>query len=229
MFSLSVIFFALNTVSTVSVVKKLAQLDRAKGTKESLYDLYDRATVHSLSDTNSSITLEMILANEKSLNLFINHLSKEYSLEILLSTIEFVQFQKYLQPHLNQDTLLDVKKENCDGIKILKFPSNVPRSEIIESNDMKEQSVLEISKHVARGLYNKYIAIASEFEVNISGIMRDELLDIVVLKIDDLTIKDFYTLFEECKNEMIALQISALQRMRYEKEFNDIAVLFELV
>lgn len=238
---MSMVFFAMNIVSTVMIVRKQTVTDKAKGAKEYLYDLYHRGNVNSISNSNTTATLSMILGNEKSLNLFMNHLSKEYSLEILLSTIEFMQFQQYLQKHMNGNMKvqythqLDVSSESTVDsyeIKVIKFPVNIPRSQIIEECKVagKQQSVLDVGKDIALGLYDKYIKFGSEFEINISGIMKDKLEDLIVIKeMKDMTVEDLCFLYEDCKNEMITLQISALHRMRYEKEYNDIMTLFQSV
>lgn len=56
-------------------------------------------------------------------------------MEILLSFIEFTQFQQYLYGHLEV-----ADDDELNNVTLLKFPSNIPMSEIIEDDEGKEMN-----------------------------------------------------------------------------------------
>ena len=103
-------------------------------------------------------------------------------MENLLSYIEFTQFQEMAMDQLEEK---DNDKDSTDPElnQMIRLPSNIPLSAILEykspgacSNSLespnKQQKKLEL-KIKAHYLYNKYIKVGSEFEINISGMQRD--------------------------------------------------------
>ena len=48
----------------------------------------------------SLITLNQILSHPKAFDLFVHHVAKEFSIECLLSYVEFVQFKKFMYNHM---------------------------------------------------------------------------------------------------------------------------------
>ena len=84
------------------------------------------------------------------------------------------------------------------------------------------------AKIKAHKLYNKYIAVGSEFEINISSNERNNLRNILSnlesLLSYNINITDLMKLFESCKNEMIALQSHSLYRFKYTNEYASIVL-----
>merc|ERR1712157_257155 len=115
---------------------------------------------------------------------------------------------------------------------MLKLPNNIPVSMILDTESRYEypkDNELNITdvKIKAHQIYNKYIKVGSEFEINISGIQRDEIAEImdsveVLLNNDDANVTKLFELFNECKLEMVQLLRSALNRFKYEDEFDEI-------
>ena len=183
------------------------------------------------------ITVDMTLANESAIHAFMVHLSKEYSMEVLLSYIEFIQFQKYVTDRLQDEKL---RSEVLDKTKLtdFEFPANIPLSEIIES---EQQIVIDVSDSVdvndmllneakikAHKLYNKYIDTGSEFEINISAVERQKMSDLLS-ELDDLltsniNLKDLILSFEDCKQEMKMLLGFSMIRFKQEAECGEITM-----
>eukprot|EP01084_Bolivina_argentea_P155635 271209_1 len=162
---------------------------------------------------------EDIFGNEKIFHLFMVHLSSEYSMECLLSVIEFIQFQKYIidRDELNIDQ--NILKNEILFIDI-EFPSNVPMSGIVNRNDDEYQNdrMLEYKKK-AYNLWEKYIEERSYFEINISALQRDKLNDTLsslrlLKKNKDITVNDMVLMFEDSKQEMIKLIGYSLSRFQ---------------
>eukprot|EP01084_Bolivina_argentea_P149660 261411_1 len=203
-FSGSIILFSMIFISTVYIRQKLSTpIMRLKSVQ----------SIDTNQQIDDNITLQMVLSNEKSLNLFMNHLSTEYSMEILLCCIEIMQYQNYVKEFIT----------DFGNVEDVQFPINTPISEILmDSND---KSVTENAKKKAHKLYKKYICEFAEFEVNISGTMRDlfkETFEDLDQLISDTSIgvNELYMVFEECKTEMISLQLISFERFKREKAFD---------
>ena len=74
--------------------------------------------------------LSDILTNEGAFDLFIGHLSKEFSIEIMIAFVEFTQYELFVLNNLQ--CLKDSQKELNDLLKGT-FYSNIPQSGIIDS------------------------------------------------------------------------------------------------
>lgn len=125
----------------------------------------------------SSITLQMVLENEEAVHLLMLYLSKQYSMELLLSFIEFVQYQQWILHDLGIAALTPQSSAS------MQFPCNIPHSEIIEMDeitivgDIVCESSLYSAKKKAHRLYKKFIAVGSEYEINISYVERGAVED----------------------------------------------------
>merc|ERR1711933_506950 len=75
------------------------------------------------------IRLRAVLSHKISIHTFMLHLSKEYSMELLLAAIEFVQYQQYILPHLNNNDY------DLNVHKLVEFHSNVPKTYIVVNDE----------------------------------------------------------------------------------------------
>ena len=207
---LNALFFLLIYVSTTIIINKNVQ------------------NQHPVSkDDNGDATLKKVLSNQDSIHLFMIHLSKEYSMECLLSWIEFTQFQNYIEPQLNMDVpIQSTHLKNVDPT----IPSTIPMSEIIETKEniptnvvctSVEDEKIYFAKIKAHKIYNKYIKVDSEFEINIHSSHRETVTNILhdldFLISYYITMDDLCTLFEELKQEMMILLKWSLFRQRDSK------------
>ena len=109
--------------------------------------------------------MEDILADASFLNQIAKHLVSELSTECLLSLIEFQQFKSHLIECLKIDDLST--KEIW-----FKLAESVPLSDIVHH---EEQTDLKSFRRRARDLYEKYVMVDSDFEINIPDKMRRQL------------------------------------------------------
>lgn len=141
-------------------------------------------------------SLQSILADDKLLDLFANHLTKEMCIECLLSVIEMQQFKNYLKKQLNVE----------HAIVIVDLSSNVPRSELVYG---KQEPTLDAFKEIAYELHKKYVEEGSEFEINISSRMRrgleSKISDHAQWMKDNVTKDDLSLLFDDAMEENIKL------------------------
>ena len=178
---------------------------------------------------SNDVTVEKVVCDDQMIHAFMVHLSKEYSMEILLSFIEFNQFQKYIRTQMERNGI-----EIPDGIELSEFPANVPKSQIVEGtaddivmiiDSNKDDTFIDNAKIKAHQLYQKYVKPGSEFEINISFQERNKLSNLLdkldVLLSCNVNLTDLLSLFEECKGEMKLLLQWSLTRFKNEGEFLD--------
>ena len=194
---------------------------------------------HTLNTRERAINqLKKILSNELRLNSFVTHLSEEYCLEILLSYIEFTQFQKFLISKNKVD-------QDCNNEEIINtiFADSVPLSNLLqENNDIRngrshtmdlngDEDGIEIVttsdnddiedlkdfKQRVHDLWNKYISESSPNEINICGEDRRKLkqsLGDPYILITNLEIgyNQLFELIELCRIEMENLLLQSIVR-----------------
>eukprot|EP00483_Globobulimina_turgida_P012289 UN12311 len=114
------------------------------------------------------------------------------------------------------------------NLNFFEIPSNVPISDIIDSKDENEiiETLLSV-KIRAHKLYEKYIKVSSEFQVNISGRMSDAigaiLSDLNVLKNNnEISLKDLVLLFDSPRYEMLLLLEFSFSRFKATNDFDEI-------
>ena len=153
-------------------------------------------------------------------------------MELLLSSVEIMQFQNYLRNYGDSDG-----DQDWPRVIDIELPNTIPMSMIVESaeiipNESVDDVFLYQSKIKAHKLYNKYIKIGCEFELNIEASQRRELQtaleDLQILLASDMTLKDLYILFEDAKQEMNVLLTFSLNRFRSDTgEFAKVVTLFD--
>eukprot|EP01084_Bolivina_argentea_P144088 252890_1 len=189
------------------------------------------------------ISLDDILSDSKSLHLFMVHLTKEFSIELILSYIEFYQFQEFCLNEINSVKIIihtDDKREIMDTqphVETMHMNDlkNVPKSQIVHETcssikfDLTNlhKQILADSKMKAHELYNKYIAQGSKFEINISDKMRKKLINILEDKDNlmnkiNINLADLVKLFEEPKNEMKMLLQYSYERFKDSEEYEEV-------
>ena len=159
---------------------------------------------HTVSDKKQ---LQMILSNEPKFELFILWMYREFSHETILSFIELVQYKLFC--------IEIVKQKHNEQLECqYKFYENMPKSSIVYA--MEKANKYEF---MAQKLYAKYIQEFSEFEVNISGLLRDKYQ-----RLDEnnwnLEIKEMVTVFDEVIDEMYYLMIQSFARFKSESRLS---------
>lgn len=148
-------------------------------------------------------------------------------MECLLSYVEFAQYRDavYLE-------LIDRKLLSDQDIKDLaklpfNLPSTVPKSSIVYGRPFdKDDSNEDFKKKIKRKafiLFNKYIKIGSEYEINIAYRLRREMT-LSMGNLDEFLEKDISELellmiFDECCAEMITLVQDAFRRFTTTTQF----------
>ena len=117
-----------------------------------------------LVNNDDTLSLQSILADDRLLDLFANHLVRDYSIECLLSLIEMQQFKCHIKEQLNVN----------GGTEMLELAAKAPRSEVVHK-EITLTPDLNTLKGIAHTLFEKYVKEGSEFEINIPSRLRQRL------------------------------------------------------
>eukprot|EP01084_Bolivina_argentea_P004120 7803_1 len=192
---------------------------------------------------NRKFDIRQILQNEIGFNEFARHLTRELCIENLLFLVETSQW-------------LDVLSEQygfTEDILQLKFTDSAPKSPIVDKYNIgiNNLKVVQIGVHdlpcdneylQSVLLFEKYISNDAIFCVNISGMCRKKLYKqfgygddnkrgnddmLKVLQQDKITHEQLFNLFDESRQEVLLLLLSAFRRFKrteqYEKVCNAIS------
>lgn len=105
------------------------------------------------------------------------------------------------------------------------LPSTVPESEIVFGNlgldheNVTNSDKIDCCKRVGTRLYKKYIANGSEYEINISSLMRDDLTNLMNdenswLTSININENDLYSMFDASRSEIYKLMYFSFFRMK---------------
>ena len=139
-------------------------------------------------------------------------------MENLLAFIEFTQFQRYLTENMDVTVEAD----------IIEFPSNIPLSAILE--EKIDMNIVRDAKTKAFRIYQKYVAVGSEFEINVSYESREKAKSILsdlhkLLRDKRMTSDVLFKMFEDCRQEIWMLLIRSYWRFRSQPEFDEFDVI----
>ena len=161
--------------------------------------------------------LTELLMNSVAFEAFMTHLCHEFSMENLLSLVEFLQFQKYMA---NQIGYYDDKDMNKDGNEeeegllcdIVVLPDIVPFSAIVTDIDLNV-------KEKAYALYQKYIGDESVYTINISFRVRSKLNNYMKdrdewMENNEIGDHEMMNIFNNCCKEIRALMNDSYGRFR---------------
>eukprot|EP01083_Nonionella_stella_P078727 215601_1 len=175
-----------------------------------------------------SAGLEEIFRDENRLNLFMQHLISEFSMECLLSVIEFQQYKYAAIKALNSMKMSDLdtalvacaliseplELEDIDGpppqdYDTVFLQSHVPLSDIVFKHfEMYHDTTIEF-KIKAFKLYKKYIEPRSRFEINICSKTRQKLTEHMqyydewVNANGSITDRELINIFDRANSEML--------------------------
>ena len=167
--------------------------------------------------------LREILSDDDTINLFMAHLINEFSMECLLSLIEFTQFRDYGMEMLKIDQeAVDAKTGSTANIT---FAADVPKSDIVYGDIamVTMDDTLRGFKMKAYKLYRKYVMIGAEYEVNVSyrtrGILDKHMNDYDnwVNNRDRISKDNLVTIFDDVMMEMTKYLEYSRARFNYHK------------
>ena len=199
-------------------------------------------------NVQTTVSLAKILKNTEYFQLFMEHLMMEFSTEVIISFIEFQQFQQYMMSiHEFDGELGTMRDAFVAEYRIYELNKEVPLSWIVynsqdphgvndrlleelssklnEDGDKSREYMVQllIVKNIAYKLYIKYLKSGSEFEINISAMAREEFEDMMDNYLEWIMLNqssmDLLDLFQETKLEMLMLLDYSYLRFIKSEEF----------
>eukprot|EP01083_Nonionella_stella_P269076 910131_1 len=169
-------------------------------------------------DQMESIKLDQMLTNNEHFTCFMKHLANEFSMELLLSLVEFIQFKQLIHEQI-KGTSTDLA-EDVHRFSDIELAKCIPQSSIVHDPDYE----LEVK---AFKLYRKYVAVSSEWEINVHSAVRQQLMhrfDVTYhAKSKDESIEwtptALYIVFDDCSQEMMKLLRYSLTRFKTKPEY----------
>eukprot|EP01083_Nonionella_stella_P160255 523659_1 len=187
-----------------------------------------RNTLLKSSDGASRIELTQILKSKPAIKVFCGHLSREFSIELMCSYIEFHQYQCYLME------MFDIKE--LETVHLSEFAGDLVVSSIISDDDdlTADDGGMETgnlpmlkAKWKAYRLFNKYVRCGSAYEINVDYDLRSQVDTFffndnweIFSAFENVQPKDLLLVFERCKHEMIKLMIHSLDRFQTKNDEN---------
>ena len=170
----------------------------------------------------SDIQLPFILNDGVLYDLFMYHLMSEFSMECLLAFTEFEQYR------LKCHDVFGLDVQTTGDMRNVILAENIPKSAIVYDGDGSRDNDENVSifKLKAYRLFRKYIAIGSEFEINISYSARRELINLMndhdkwlneAIQID---LNDLSNLFASCCDQIYGLLNDSVVRFKTTAAFS---------
>eukprot|EP01084_Bolivina_argentea_P230406 388661_1 len=181
-------------------------------------------------DTSVHEKLRNVLKNQNDLESFIEYLLHEFSQELILSFIECVQFKQYFNElcmqydhKFDSQHIVSSLTSNIDDNNF-ELDGSIPKSAIVYTvNNLdlsdREEFILHF-RNCSYLLFQKYIVVSSELEINISSRLRGKYYGMMNNKemwinrsVESKT--EIETLFDPVINEMFFLMIQSFSRYIY--------------
>ena len=183
-------------------------------------------------------TMQSVLIDEQKCEAFVDWMYREFSSEVILSFLEFIQFRKFVNEEIKKMDGVDIDGDS-DPYDFALF-GGMPQSSIIynsfqfdeavvpsdlvdvpslsadvESDGSPTQNPLIRCKRIAQLLFEKYIDYDAQHEINISGRLRDKYVEMERMEYDGMDLKQFVTVYDEVISEMMKYQSESY--MRFER------------
>ena len=158
---------------------------------------------------------------------YIIHLSREFSMKLLLAFVECMQFQKYVFTNIEIDG--DVIASYL--FNEVELYDDIIKSDIVYSptNEFgKNDNDIAEYKRKATKLYEKYIEYGSEYEILITKSMRQNMSDVMShldwINDDEYNMNDVLKLFNECCIEIYRILLMGFGRFQATKQYTKLSL-----
>eukprot|EP01084_Bolivina_argentea_P026696 49677_1 len=256
--SLSV--FGLAMIQTAWITRQI-KMDPAYRNQHTI--LSNMNEMNDMQKSNKEITMKSYLSEQQGFDKFVQHLQKEFCLEIILFLIETNQFKELVKKRqklqfIHEETCEEYKTDIYGGIfgevmvpksqivyqifkdeqpnmeptksfrnKILSI-DGLPEFVMTHSNNRSTINLDEMSKLKTACflLYDRYIRIGAELELNISYHVRYSLIQLLsnptqfIEKNHDVNKDKLFALFDDAIKEQMSLMMYSFTRFKVELKFS---------
>eukprot|EP01083_Nonionella_stella_P070762 189484_1 len=128
-------------------------------------------------NNQNTIQLKETLNSKELIEAFFIHLADEFSVELLLSFVEFTQFKSCLMnDHGFMDKIQDIV--HGDALRNVSIYNRLPQSHIVYES---HKHVPHVGRYlwITKALFDKYVNYGAEFEINISYKDKQQIISFV--------------------------------------------------
>eukprot|EP01084_Bolivina_argentea_P046516 85668_1 len=161
-----------------------------------------------------------VLKNEKKFEAFVHWMYREFSSETILCFIELLQFKQLLKEKIIVSNDVISEQQNVRKMKGKReyiLYENIPKSSIVYGNDSKSMDDISCFRNIAHLLYEKYVKINGELEVNIGFGLRDTYFNLDKNNYQDIEASKFIGLFDEVMEEMFKFMVQSFRRFDHQE------------
>ena len=176
--------------------------------------------------------LRETLDDEQKCEAFIDGMYREFSSEVILSFLEFVQFKKYIKEQIGK--ICVAGDEDPYNFQLY---DGMPRSTIVYDPSRLEQRMTPLSldgvsslsgdsesgarssdnslmrcRKIAHLFFEKYIDYHSEHEINISGPLRNKYVKLEQGQYEAMELEQFVTIYDDLIAEMMKYMAASCRR-----------------
>eukprot|EP01084_Bolivina_argentea_P074810 135686_1 len=178
-------------------------------------------------DLNSvqGLQLKQLFSKQRFFEVYMAHLSKEFSMHFMLALIEIIQFQQIVMEE--NENNLDVNQFENSLFRHCAFYKDVPLSTIVfGDNDEKEQ--LYITKTKANTIFSKYIVYGAEYEILLTYETRERVSEVMShldwIEDESIDIEQILQLFDECTGEIFSVLLDGFGRFQATQQYADLSI-----
>eukprot|EP01084_Bolivina_argentea_P126892 224548_1 len=170
-----------------------------------------------------SYQLKEILNDKQMFQVYMLHLSKEFSMKLLLALIECIQLQQYI--FMKKDMMnVNINPNDKFAFQKIQLYDDIVKSEIVFNNEeeVKSDQLTQIKKK-ANKLFNKYIEYGSVYEIfiteNTRGNMSEVMSHLDWIEDDDINVNHVMKLFDDCGQEIYFILLSQFGRFQATNQY----------
>ena len=176
------------------------------------------------------------LSNKAASETFFEYLLMDLSPEIIVAFIELIQYQQFIEQHMDSSLDFDEKEsEMCFLYKEIYFDESIPKSVIVfgdeqswdNNSNMYRDIFLSTCKMKAHKLYLKFIEYGvSEFEINITEQVRENLNELMQDKHEWLesqfNLEQLLILYNGCCLELFESMLQSFNRFQQTSKYQQL-------
>eukprot|EP01083_Nonionella_stella_P214714 773438_1 len=190
------------------------------------YSVTDSTRVKSQHKVSVVEKLLQLLQNAQSFESFVKWMYREFSSETILCFIELVQFKQLakqsIAAHKEEDKGRTSHVISDRKTRQYVFYESVPKSSIVYMNhaEISETNCAQHFKNIAHLLFEKYIKIYGELEVNISSGLRSAHYALDDKNYEQLDASQISTMFDDVVEEMFKFMMQSFIRYHQDAKSN---------
>eukprot|EP01084_Bolivina_argentea_P043133 79483_1 len=181
----------------------------------------------SLQDMNcvESNELKHIFNCKELFEIYIDFMSKDLCMELILAFIEIIQLQQWI---VTNNIEFDAKRFKDSLFESVIFYEEMIDSSIVYHEGNNDDNMLKIIKIKSNKLFYKYIEYGSQYEIILKNTTREQIIDIMShldwIDDDTVNVNHIINAFDQCCTDIFATLIAAFGRFQATNEYKHLVL-----